>query len=84
MPVYMNFEVYEGESNGTYFFLIPKNNIYLAVLDFLICSKYNFKFESWCECDQYIISVNLSDQEESLSKFKKTVEYIERLFGEAE
>lgn len=80
MPVYMDFEVYEGKANGTYFFLIPKNSIYLAVLEFLICSKYNFKFESWGE--QYMISVNLSDQEESLSKFKKTVEYIERLFGE--
>ena len=81
MPVYMDFEVYEGKANGTYFFLIPKNNIYLAVLEFLICSKYSFKFGSWNE--QYMISVDLYDQE-SLSKFKKTVEYIERLFGEAE
>ena len=81
MPVYMDFEVYEGEANGTYFFLIPKNSIYLAVLEFLICSKYNFKFESWSK--RYMISVELFDQE-SLSKFKKTVEYIERLFGEVE
>ena len=83
MPVYMDFEVYEDKANGTYFFLIPKNSIYLAVLEFLICSKYSFNFGSWNN-EQYMISVNLSDQEESLSKFKKTVEYIERLFGEDE
>lgn len=79
---FSNFKVYEYiNEEDKYFFIIPKNDNYMKVLECLIGAGYDFEFASFN--GDYRISVDLFDQE-SLNKFRKLVEWLDMKFGEEE
>ena len=77
---FTNFKVYRYlNDEDKYFFVIPKGNTYLAVLECLIGAKYDFAFDSFK--DVYRISVDLFDQE-GLSEFNSLVRWLGETFGD--